>query len=131
MEQLFIDHFIVPQAAKTEFTERMAINRNMIKKLPGFIRDEVFVREDEEGQLQCITIAVSESEAALKSAKANVQAEYQRQGFNLSCYARTDGHPNGTRTVSQTGRLEKLSEIAKRSFYGRLNLHPAAYRQSQ
>ena len=83
MEQLFIDRFIVPQAAKAEFMERMAINRNMIKKLPGFIRDEAYVRDDEQGQLLCITIAVWESEAALKAARESVQAEYQRQGFNL------------------------------------------------
>ncbi|QEC74635.1 antibiotic biosynthesis monooxygenase family protein [Mucilaginibacter ginsenosidivorax] len=83
MEQLFIDRFIVPPAAKAEFMERMAINRTMINKLPGFIRDEAFVREDEQGQLHCITIAVWESESALKAAKGTVQAEYQRQGFNL------------------------------------------------
>lgn len=84
MEQLFIDRFIVPQAAKAEFMERMAINRNMIKDLPGFIRDEAFVREDDQGGLHCITIAVWESEVALKAAKASVQAAYQQQGFNLA-----------------------------------------------
>lgn len=83
MEQLFIDRFIVPEAAKAEFMERMAINRNLIKKLPGFIRDVAFVRESELGELHCITVAVWESEAALKAAKASVQAAYQEQGFNL------------------------------------------------
>ena len=62
----------------------MFINRKMIKKLPGFIRDEPFVVADEKGQIHCITIAVRESEAALKLAKVNVQAEYRRQGFNLA-----------------------------------------------
>ncbi|WP_154402513.1 hypothetical protein [Mucilaginibacter endophyticus] len=56
----------------------------MIKKLPGFIRDEPLVVADEKGQIHCITIAVRESEAALKLAKVNVQAEYRRQGFNLA-----------------------------------------------
>ncbi len=62
----------------------MFINRKMIKKLPGFIRDEPLVVADEKGQIHCITIAVRESEAALKLAKVNVQAEYRRQGFNLA-----------------------------------------------
>lgn len=62
----------------------MFINRKMIKKLTGFIRDELFVVPNEKGQIHCITIAVWESEAALKSAKVNVQAEYRRQGFNLA-----------------------------------------------
>jgi heme-degrading monooxygenase HmoA len=83
MEQIFIDRFIVPQNAKLEFMERMAINRNYIKTLPGFIRDEAFESLDEAGNFLCITIAVWASGDAIKNAKALVQAEYQRQGFNL------------------------------------------------
>jgi len=83
MTQIFIDRFIVPQNAKAEFIRRMTINRNFIKDLPGFIRDEAYERTDEEGNLICITIAVWGSEAALKNAKELVQAEYRKQGFNM------------------------------------------------
>ncbi|SEO68320.1 antibiotic biosynthesis monooxygenase [Mucilaginibacter sp. OK283] len=83
MEQIFIDRFIMPQNAKAEFTQRMQINREFIKKLPGFIGDEAYERTDDEGNLICITIAVWASEEALKNAKELVQAEYQQQGFNL------------------------------------------------
>jgi heme-degrading monooxygenase HmoA len=83
MEQIFIDRFIVPQNAKAEFTERMQINRNFISKLPGFVRDDVYERRGDDGDVLYITIAVWASEAMLKSAKELVQAEYQREGFNL------------------------------------------------
>lgn len=83
MEQIFIDHFIVPQAAKKEFLERMTVNRNFIKDLPGFIRDEAYECSKENGNLQYITIAVWENEQAISEAKALVQAKYQQEGFDL------------------------------------------------
>ncbi|WCT09835.1 antibiotic biosynthesis monooxygenase family protein [Mucilaginibacter jinjuensis] len=83
MEQIFIDRFIVPQSAKAEFTERMQINRDFIKSQPGFITDDAYERTDADGNFICITIAVWASENALSNAKALVQAEYQKQGFNL------------------------------------------------
>jgi heme-degrading monooxygenase HmoA len=83
MEQIFIDHFIVPQPAKTEFLERMAVNRNFIKDLPGFIGDQAYERRDDDGSFRYITIAVWTSEEALRHAKALVQTEYQREGFDL------------------------------------------------
>ncbi|WP_183564264.1 antibiotic biosynthesis monooxygenase [Mucilaginibacter sp. SP1R1] len=82
MTQIFIDKFIIPQHAEQEFTERMIINRDFIKNLPGFIKDEAYSRHDEAGNLVCITVASWQSEAALNLAKAAVQAEYERTGFN-------------------------------------------------
>jgi len=79
----FIDKFIVPPAAVSEFTERMNINRSFIKKLPGFIKDEAYGHTDEHGNLVCITIAVWENEDALKKAREVVQAEYKKQGFDM------------------------------------------------
>ncbi|HEV8285040.1 MAG TPA: hypothetical protein VGQ09_12070 [Chitinophagaceae bacterium] len=82
-ERIFIDRFIVPQKAKPEFIERMNINRNFIKNLPGFIEDAVYERSDEQGNLICVTVAVWTSEEAIKKAKEAVQAEYKKEGFNL------------------------------------------------
>jgi predicted ester cyclase/heme-degrading monooxygenase HmoA len=79
----FIDKFLVPAKAKQEFLERVKINRNFIKNLPGFIEDAAYERTDENGNLVFITIAVWESEDAVKKAKEAVQAEYKKQGFNM------------------------------------------------
>ena len=80
----FIDKFFVPEKAKQEFMERVRINRNFIKTLPGFIEDTAYERTDEHGNLIFITIAVWENEEALKKAKEAVQAEYKKQGFDLA-----------------------------------------------
>jgi heme-degrading monooxygenase HmoA len=79
----FIDKFLVPAKAKQEFMERVKINRNFIKNLPGFIEDAAYERTDENGNLVFITIAVWENEDAVKKAKEAVQAEYKKQGFNM------------------------------------------------
>jgi heme-degrading monooxygenase HmoA len=84
MQQIFIDKFIIPQTSKNEFLERMNINRNFIKKQPGFVGDSAYERTDENGNLVCVTIAIWENENVLKSAKEAVQAEYKKQGFNLA-----------------------------------------------
>lgn len=82
-ERIFIDRFEVPQESKAEFIERMNINRNLIKNLPGFVEDAVYERNDELGNLICVTVAVWESEEAIKKAREAVQAAYKKEGFNL------------------------------------------------
>lgn len=84
MKQIFIDTFIVPAKSKQEFLERVSINRNFIKQLNGFIKDDAYERTDENGNLIYMTIAVWENEAALKKAKETVQAEYKKEGFNIT-----------------------------------------------
>jgi hypothetical protein len=82
MKQIFIDKFIIPANAGTEFTDRMNYNRNFIKKLEGFIGDSIYQRTDETGNTVLLTIAIWQNAEVLARAKAAVQAEYQRIGFN-------------------------------------------------
>jgi heme-degrading monooxygenase HmoA len=83
-EYILIDQFIVPQNARQEFVERMNINRNFIKDLPGFVEDNVYERTDEHGNLIVVTVAVWQNEEAIRKAKEAVQAEYKRQDFNMA-----------------------------------------------
>lgn len=78
----FIDKFFIPAAAINEFMERMKINRNFIKTLPGFVQDVAYQYSDENGNLICITVAEWESMDAMNKAKEAVQAEYAKEGFN-------------------------------------------------
>ncbi len=80
----FIDKFSVPAAARKEFYERMNINRNFIKALPGFIEDAAYEYTDNNGNLICVTIALWENKAAFEKAREAVQAEYKKQGFDPS-----------------------------------------------
>jgi heme-degrading monooxygenase HmoA len=86
MQQIFIDKFIVPEAARTAFMERAKINRGFIKSLPGFIQDAAYERTDEQGNLVIITMAVWQNEAALVKAREAVFAEYKRQGFDPAAF---------------------------------------------
>ena len=82
MKQIFIDKFIIPANTGTEFTNRLNYNRSFIKKLEGFIEDSIYQRTDETGNTVLITIAIWQNAEVLARAKAAVQAEYQRIGFN-------------------------------------------------
>ena len=80
----FIDKFFIPAAAKKEFYDRMSINRDFIKKLPGFITDAAYVHTDDNGNLICVTVAQWESKEAMNKAREVVQAEYKKQGFDMA-----------------------------------------------
>ncbi len=82
MRQVFIDKFVVPKNGVDEFVQRMNSNMGFIKALPGLIENAAFERTDEIGNEVVITVAVWESEDALKKAKEAVQTEYKRVGFN-------------------------------------------------
>ncbi|RKR09930.1 hypothetical protein C8C83_1591 [Flavobacterium sp. 90] len=84
MQQIFIDKFIVPEQSKQEFLERVTINRNFIRTLNGFIKDEAYERIDEQGNFVFMTIAVWENETVLKKAKEAVQAQYKKEGFDIA-----------------------------------------------
>jgi predicted ester cyclase/heme-degrading monooxygenase HmoA len=80
----FIDKFFVPKAAINEFQERVKINRDFIKTLPGFIEDAAYEYTDNEGNLICVTVALWQSQEALNKAKEAVQEFYKKDGFNPS-----------------------------------------------
>jgi predicted ester cyclase/heme-degrading monooxygenase HmoA len=79
----FIDKFFVPADVKKEFLQRIAYNRNFLRTLPGFIKDEAYEQADEKGNLVVITIAVWQSIDFVNRAKEAVQKEYNRINFNL------------------------------------------------
>lgn len=78
----FVDKFIVPASSIDEFTRQMQYNRDFIKRLPGFIRDNVLVRDVDNGDVVLITIAEWRSRQDLDHAKVSVQEEYRRVKFN-------------------------------------------------
>jgi predicted ester cyclase/heme-degrading monooxygenase HmoA len=81
-EVLFIDKFRMPVSSKKEFYERMNINRNFIKNLPGFIEEHAYEYVDDKGTLHVVTEAHWQNREAIGKAKEAVQAEYKKQGFD-------------------------------------------------
>lgn len=84
MKRVFIDKFIIPQNAVEEFMNRMNYNRNFIKNIHGFIKDTIYKRTDEKGNLEIITVAEWKDEPALTKAKEAVQTEYKKIGFDAA-----------------------------------------------
>lgn len=80
----FIDKFVVPSDAKVEFMERVRINRDFIKNLPGFVEDAAYESSDGQGNLIFITVAVWKDQQALENAKEAVQIRYREEGFAIS-----------------------------------------------
>jgi predicted ester cyclase len=78
----FIDKFFVPAAAIQEFQQRVKMNRDMIRQLPGFIEEAAYEYKDGEGNLICITVALWQNQEALNNAKEAVQALYKKEGFD-------------------------------------------------
>ncbi|MBM9499038.1 antibiotic biosynthesis monooxygenase [Leptospira sp. 201903071] len=82
MQKILIDRFIVPKSGREEFFQRVKINRDFIKVLPGFIQDSAYSREEDD-LLFFVTVAVWKDEVALENAKKEVFEEYKRQGFDI------------------------------------------------
>lgn len=82
MQIVFIDRFMVPNQAKAKFLERMRINREFIKTLPGFVEDAAY-EEAGETESRFVTVAVWQDAEAIKNAKKAVEAAYQKEGFNV------------------------------------------------
>jgi heme-degrading monooxygenase HmoA len=105
MEQrIFIDRFSVPANASQEFIERMRYNRNFLRKLPGFIEDSAYEATDDNGNLLIVTIAVWESNEAIRMAKEAVQAEYKKIGFNMTEFLQRNN------ILIERGIYSKMSE---------------------
>ena len=78
----FVDKFLIPKNAIEEFVQRMQYNRNFIKSIPGFIKDEVIAYENANGDLTLMTIAVWQNQDFFDKAKQLVEAEYKKINFN-------------------------------------------------
>lgn len=101
----FIDRFVVPKNSMKEFAERVTINRNYIKSLSGFVRDETYVSENAgRNALIVITVALWENAMALQKARDAVQEFYRQEGFDPGRFMEKL-NVEMERTVSKVGEL--------------------------
>lgn len=84
MQVVLIDRFVVPNASKAQFLERMKVSRDLIKtlSLSGFIEDSAY-EEPGETESNYVTIAVWQDEASIQKARQVVSQEYQKEGFDM------------------------------------------------
>jgi steroid delta-isomerase-like uncharacterized protein len=78
----FVDKFFVPRNSADEFIKQMEYNRDFIKQQPGLVKSERYDREDDNGNLTILTVAVWQDQDHLEQAKEAIQAEFRRTAFN-------------------------------------------------
>jgi len=88
----FVDKFLVPKTAVEAFLSQTTNNRQFIRSLPGFIKDQVFITPSgEDDTISVMTIAEWQSQEKLDAAKAAVLAEYKRTGFDPAAFCKQSG----------------------------------------
>jgi heme-degrading monooxygenase HmoA len=83
MKVAFIDKITVPAAVKEEFVKRMNANIEILKKQKGFIKHDTYEQQAENDNFIFVTVVEWKDAESINNAKAAVEAEYQRIGFNL------------------------------------------------
>jgi hypothetical protein len=88
---IFIDSFIVPEKARQPFLERVAINRSLLKTLPGFIEDHAYEKTTGESRFNYITVATWQNQEAIDNAKKEIISLYAKQNFNMPEFLKNTG----------------------------------------
>jgi heme-degrading monooxygenase HmoA len=77
-----VDKFVVPEAARQEFLDRVRSTHRILKSQPGFVRDVVLEQSSGPGKFNYVTLVEWESQSAIEAAKAAIIAAHARSGFN-------------------------------------------------
>lgn len=79
-----LDAFLLPEAARAPFLERMAENLAFLRTLPGFQGHVVLEKRRGEGAYNLVTLATWDSQEALDAAGLAVRAHHQQLGLDLA-----------------------------------------------
>lgn len=77
-----IDKFIVPEAAREEFMEKVKPTHALLKTQPGFIQDLILEQSAGPGKFNIVTLVEWENEAAIAQARTAVANLHQQMNFN-------------------------------------------------
>lgn len=77
-----VDNFEIPEGKLGAFTDRLNYSRNLIRTIPGFVRDEIISGEVEGGGLTVLSVTTWQSREHFENARSRVQEEYTKIGFD-------------------------------------------------
>jgi len=77
-----VDNFIVPDDAREEFLSKVTMTHDLLKTLPGFVRDAILDKTAGDGEFNLVTIVEWESDDAIQNARDAVQALHREMNFN-------------------------------------------------
>ena len=77
-----VDKFVVPDGAHQEFLGQVRSIHQVLKALPGFVRDVVLEQSCGPGKFNFVTMVEWESRSAIEAAKSAIMAAHAQSGFN-------------------------------------------------
>ena len=84
-----VDRFAVPRAALAPFLERVRRSQRLLDEQPGCLQNLVLSRDDGiQADVDVVTIVEWADDAAMRAARATVQARYAAEGFDPSAFMR-------------------------------------------
>jgi heme-degrading monooxygenase HmoA len=87
-----VDRFVVPRPALAPFLERVRRSQRLLDEQPGCRQNLVLSRDDGmQPEVDVVTIVEWADDAAMRAAKAAVQARYAAEGFDPAAFLRRLG----------------------------------------
>jgi heme-degrading monooxygenase HmoA len=84
-----VDRFAVPRHALAPFLERVRRSQRLLDEQPGCLQNLVLSRDDgAQAEIDVVTIVEWADDAAMRAAKASVQARYAAEGFDPAAFMR-------------------------------------------
>jgi heme-degrading monooxygenase HmoA len=77
-----VDKFVVPPHARDEFLSKVRKTHELLRTLPGFLRDLVLEQSSGPGEFNFVTVAEWDDPASVENAKAAVKAMHEAMNFN-------------------------------------------------
>jgi len=77
-----VDKFLVPEPAREEFLARVRQTHEVLRTMPGFVRDLLLDQSSGPGELNIVTVVEWESAACVEEAKTAVAALRSKSDFD-------------------------------------------------
>jgi heme-degrading monooxygenase HmoA len=77
-----VDKFVVPASARVEFLERVTATHDLLRKLPGFLRQFLLEQTAGPGEFNVVTLVEWESQGTMEKARNAVIEMHKQAGFN-------------------------------------------------
>lgn len=77
-----LDKFVVPNPARGEFLARVRETHQLLKELPGFIRDFLMERSHTDDSFILVTLVEWQDEESIRNARAAVGDMHRKTGFD-------------------------------------------------
>lgn len=81
-----VDRFVVPEAARDAFLERIVVIRDFLAGQPGCLYNRIAESHREDGLVSMMTIVEWRDRASMESARAAAKAHYAATGFDPQAF---------------------------------------------